>query len=417
MSGDQIPGTGHIGYPLDPADSFGRMNVAQPVTLFEAQFNYGLQPSLFDQYVTNGNIVHVPAHSAVRLSTGGGTVGNRAVFQSRKYIRYQPGKAHNLLWTCVLGSPKADVRQIAGLIDDEDGLAFVQDGSGLGVLMRTSTSGMVVDNIVPQAEWNLDRLDGTGKSEIPLDVTKNNIMVIDMQWLGAGRVRWGFDFGGHITYCHQSQWANTVELPFMRTANLPFRVEIKNTGSADGETTLDFTCVTVYSNGGSKQSFLTRSTNNAEATAGADSLRSVTSATEALPVLSIRPRASFNGLTNRGQVRPTSCQVASKDAAVAYSIIQNGTLVDASFSDVNSDSIVEVDTSATGISGGIVVASGYLGADIGMPGMGFTTRDMENIILSNNIQGDTTETLTVAIRLADGVSSGCAGGFTWQELR
>lgn len=308
--------------------------------------------------------------------------------------------------------------KIVGLIDDEDGLAFIQDEAGLGVLRRTSTSGAPVDNIVYQPAWNLDHLDATRPSFVPLDVTKNNIFVIDMQWLGAGKVRYGFDFGGHVTYCHQIEWANTDAFPFMRTANLPFRAEIENVDAADSETSFDFNCVAINSGGGSEPLALLRSTSNNVASDGVTPMRNVSTGSQPLPMLSIRPRTSFNGLTNRGQVRPMSFEVASQDAPVAYAVVLNGSLTGASFSDVDTvDSVVEADVSATAISGGMVVASGYLGAGAGIQAMETTKADLENIILSNNIAGDDTETITLVISLTNGVPSNCAGAFSWGELR
>lgn len=410
MVRDVFPGEERIAYPeTDPLDSFGRARTAPPFAIFDSQFNYGLQPSLFQQQTIDGDISHVPSISTVRLSNGGVESGNSAIFQSRAYHRYLPGISHQIVWTCMFGDPVNGVIKTIGLFDAEDGIGFIQKESGIGILRRTSVSGSAVDNITPQSEWNLDKLDGTGQSRQALDLGNDNIFVIDFQWLGAGRVRYGFDFSGHITYCHQIQWANTEPNPFMRTANLPFRVEIENTDTADSEATFDFTCVAISSGGGSKPVGLTRSTNIID-------FKQI--AGDNVPVLSIRPRTSFNGLPHRGQVIPTSFQVASKEAPVAFVVIKGGTLTDAAFADVNpSDSSVQMDVAATAITGGVVVASGYLGAGVGMPAMGVVTHELENVILSNNIAGDETEILSLVISRADGVNSNCAGAFTWQELR
>lgn len=416
---DHYAGQEHIAYSgVEPLDSFGRIRVSPPFTIFDSQFNYDLQPSLFQQQVINGSITHMPFVSTVRLSTDSITVGSSAILQSKRYLRYLPGMSHQVVWTCVFGDPETGVVRTVGLLDDEDGLGFIQDETGIGILRRTSTSGSPVDNIIPQSEWNLDRLDGSGEGRQVLDVSSDNIYVIDFQWLGAGRIRWGLDFSGHITYVHQVQWANSAEVPFMRTANLPFRVSIENVATADTTASFDFTCVVINSEGGSEPSPLIRSTSNDEASGGVTSLRNVSSSNEPLPVLSIRLRTSFKSLTNRGQVIPTSYTIASKDAPVAYAIILNGVLTGASFANVNTvNSIVEVDDSATAISGGIVIDSGYLGAGAGMQVMETVILKLKNIILSNNIAGNETEILSLVISLVGGVPSDCAGAFTWGELR
>lgn len=47
---DHYAGQEHIAYPgVEPLDSFGRLRVSPPFTIFDSQFNYDLQPSLFQQ--------------------------------------------------------------------------------------------------------------------------------------------------------------------------------------------------------------------------------------------------------------------------------------------------------------------------------------------------------------------------------
>lgn len=422
MLPEYLPGDKLIAYPArEPLDSFGRMRISTPFNVFNAQFNYGLQPLLFESLTNNGSITHMPFSSSVRLSTEGSASGNNAIFQSKQHFRYNPDRAQQIIWTCVLGAKKNNVKQSIGYYDPEDGLGFLQDSSELNILRRSSTSGSPEDELVPQSLWNLDGLghpdNEKNSSGVTLDVAKKNIFIIDFGWLGSGLIRWGFDFGGHTTYIHQMQFANTDIVPFMRTANLPFRVEIENTGIASGETIFDFNCVAINSEGGSEPVGIKGATNNGIATGGNTPLRAVTSSTDLLPILSIRPKTTFNSLTNRGQIRPISYRIASKDAPVYYSIVLNGTLTGELFNDVNTEnSIVQVDTSATTLSGGTIVDCGYVGGVMGVQGLGITPLDLKNIVLSNNIIGDATDILTIAVGRADGVNSDCGAGFAWKEL-
>lgn len=420
---EHYPGISKIAYPNEePLDGFGRVRVSYPFRIFDAQFNYGLQPRIFEQLNNGeGSVVHVPFSSAARLSTGGGLAGNRSIFQSKLYHRYNPDKSQQIVWTCVLGDKKNNVSKIIGYIDDEDGLAFIQDQNSLGILRRTSTSGLPIDNITPQSEWNIDGLNKSLNSKNPsgitLDEANDNIFIVDFQWLGAGRIRYGFDFGGHITYVHQEEFANTRTTPFMRTANLPFRVEILNTGEVDGETTLDFICLAINSEGGAEPRGLPGLINNALATGGVAPFRAVTSGNQPIPIISIRPNSIFKGLINRSQVRPIKCEATSKDASVYYSVILNGILIGSSFVNVDTDSNVEVDVSATGISGGIIIDGGYVGGVIGAQGLDVDESNLEDIILSNNIVGDFTDILSIVVGLAGSINSDCAGEFKWGELR
>nr|WRJ69721.1 virion structural protein-like protein [Oceanusvirus sp.] len=87
-----------------------------------------------------------------------------------------------------------------------------------------------IETRVPQNEFNLDRLDGTGKSLYNLDVTKIQMIIIEYTWYGAGRAQVGVKgTNGEIVYAHQFIHNNHMLENFTRTGSLPVRFEI-NTG-------------------------------------------------------------------------------------------------------------------------------------------------------------------------------------------
>lgn len=82
---------------------------------------------------------------------------------------------------------------------------------------------------VPQTEWNMDRLDGSGPSGYTLDTTQMQMSYIDYTWYGAGFIRFGFrTTEGNITYCHRMPNNNTNTEAYMRSGNLPARYEAIN---------------------------------------------------------------------------------------------------------------------------------------------------------------------------------------------
>jgi len=82
---------------------------------------------------------------------------------------------------------------------------------------------------VPQTEWNMDKMDGTGPSGYTLDPTQMQMAYIDYTWYGAGFIRFGFrGTEGNITYCHRMPNNNTNTEAYMRSGNLPARYEAIN---------------------------------------------------------------------------------------------------------------------------------------------------------------------------------------------
>ena len=92
------------------------------------------------------------------------------------------------------------------------------------------TSGGIISKIVdfkvPQSQWNIDKMDGTGPSGVNLNLSKMQMFYIDYSWYGAGAIRFGFkDHNGEVIYCHRMTHANVKTEAYMRTGNLPARYE------------------------------------------------------------------------------------------------------------------------------------------------------------------------------------------------
>jgi hypothetical protein len=99
-----------------------------------------------------------------------------------------------------------------------------------GQTISTSAKIYKIQTIrVPQNEFNLDRLDGTGPSGYILDPTKMQMIYIDYTWYGSGFIRFGMRMtNGDIMYCHRMPNNNINTQSYMRSGNLPARYEVHN---------------------------------------------------------------------------------------------------------------------------------------------------------------------------------------------
>jgi hypothetical protein len=84
---------------------------------------------------------------------------------------------------------------------------------------------------VPQSQWNMDKMNGTGPTGYNLDISKMQMAYIDYTWYGAGFIRFGFRaVNGEIIYCHKMPNNNVNTQAYMRSGNLPGRFEAANYG-------------------------------------------------------------------------------------------------------------------------------------------------------------------------------------------
>lgn len=225
-------------------DAFGRMQVAQPYTLFDSQHRYEENNKFFNDLTGTGAATHDADASLVNMTVSG---AGSVVRETTQVFTYQPGKALEIYNTFTLSAPTSGITQRVGYFNTDNGVILETEDENVYLTLRSNSSGSVVNNRIAQQDWNVDPLDGTGPSKINLDLTKSQIQFIDIEWLGVGTVRVGFVIDGAFVIAHKFHHANNIVGTYMTTATLPVRYELISTGPS---ATLKHICNTVISNGG-----------------------------------------------------------------------------------------------------------------------------------------------------------------------
>lgn len=327
-------------------DAFARLRVASPQTLFESQLQYDDKPQLWETNIEgNGSNTYLPNESSCLLSVS--DTGDGVVRQTYEYFRYQPGKSTFISFTAVFDEPDTNIVRRAGYFDDNDGI-FLQMDSEMKVGIRSSITGTPDDDIIPRSNWNLDKLDGNGPSKLTIDFTNANIYVMDLQWLGSGRVRFGVMYRGDIIYFHEKEHSSTIPSVYMKTATLPCRYEIYSNGGSGQFKQL---CTTVISEGGFKQKGYVHAIDT-----GNESMRIGNTEQS---VLSIRLNPNYPRATLFPQFA-SILQTSNSDILRYRIVIRHETDDTMTWNDISGDSLVQYSTTMSGITGGQVIESGYL---------------------------------------------------------
>lgn len=237
-------------------DAFGRWRTSDPYTIFDTKQLVDKLPLFYDEVIVGAGAasVHDPNRASTVMSVPDGVVSS-VTRQSKLRGTYQPGKSLLIFCTFARAHGVSGITKRMAYFDGRNGLFLQSTVDGLAVGRRSFVTGAAVDTIVPQADWNVDRMDGTGKSRVNLDMTKTQIFVLDMEWLGVGRVRFGWVVDGKIYYCHYLNNANLLDAVYMSTPNLPVRYEIINDGTG-GAAELEHICSTIISEGGQQSTVL-----------------------------------------------------------------------------------------------------------------------------------------------------------------
>ena len=388
-------------------DAFGRLRVSQPYTLFDSQNRYAAD-NQFDVATTGtGTTTFLPNEAAVKMEVTGAGVGS-VLRQSYRSFPYQPGKGLLVLATFVMDSSMSlNLTQRVGYYNDQNGVFFQRIDGTFSFVLRSYVTGSVSNvRTVDQADWNGDKLDGTGASGYTLDPSKAQILWMDFEWLGVGSVRCGFIIDGQYIVCHTFNNANEITNVYMTTAILPVRYEIVSTTSAVAAS-MKAICCSVVSEGGFEQTSIDHVARRTTILA--------TIGTTFLPVVSIRLAAGRTGavvLPNRVQVLPTTNQ------NYEVALIKNPTLTAASWTAVPTDSNVEFDVAATATTGGSIVQTDYV-TSTGSGGVGNTSAATGynfDLQLGASIAG-VSDIYTVAVRTVSGATTGdVVGSLSFYDL-
>lgn len=343
-----------VGFEDTAIDSFARLKVANPVTIFDSQHRYKDNGKWDTLLVNGGTATHDPNESTIKMTIGI-TAGAKVVRQSRSAFAYQPGKSLLVLNTFAMDSGRANLTQRVGYFNEYNGIFLERSGfygTSLSVVLRSNVTGSTTENRVYQNEWNGDKFDGSGPSGRTLDTTKGNIMWTDVEWLGVGDVRCGFIVDGRPVVAHTFHHDNEKPTTYMTTAVLPIRYEIFNGNTGSTGSTMRQICSTVISEGGYSGRSVRHSVGvGLTSSAG---MKTLQNSSTYYPVLSIRLSASRTDSV----VVPTQLEIVTNDKVPwHYKLLLNPTLTAPSWN-THSNGTIEFDTSATGIAGGEEIRGG-----------------------------------------------------------
>jgi len=398
------------------ADAFSRLRVSEPFTLGDYKHLYGLDPNFLD-HVENGGSVSFQANQACARLTTSGNSNSRVVHQSKFYHHYMPGKSQLILSSFNFYNAVANVTKRTGYFDDNNGIFFEQAGDGtLSIVLRSFVSGVAVETRKTQAEWNTDACDGTGASKFDLQIDKTQLLFIDFQWLGVGKIRVGFAHEGSYIVAHTFNGSNDLSTVYMSNPNLPVRCEILNTGATAGSY-FDQICSTVISEGGYVEA-------GQDWAVQSPALRSL-GVGATLPVLAIRLKTSFNTYLNRMIVRLGNVNIFSDSGNISYSItkLPNGaSLTGGAWVSADPSSGVEYNATATAFSNPDVMDTGFCASAVnggnksgGSPSANLPSAAKKNYIVQNFDSTDS-EIYVITATNIDTKSTNVGVGMQWREI-
>jgi hypothetical protein len=392
------------------ADAFGRLRISQPLTLFDSSHRYKDNGLWATSTSSGGAAVFSPNEGLMNLNVDT-TAGSEVLRETFKVMSYQPGKSLLVMNTFVMAPAQGNLRQRVGYFGTDNGIYVQLDDNTLSFVERSLVTGVVTESVVDQSSWNADTLDGNGPSGITLDITKAQILFMDIEWLGEGTVRVGFIIDGNFIVCHRFNHANFITSTYITTASLPLRYEITNIGNVDNPSTLKQVCSSAISEGGYElrgaQQAVGTPINAPMTFAVAGTyypMVGIRLKTTALDAIVITTAVSILGLGNGKNY--------------AWRVVQSAITTGGAWTSAGADSSVEYNLTGTSVTGGRVLAQGYANSsNQGSPSINI----LKEAIFASQLERNTfTGTrFELVIEMAIDATGGTLGAYVsldWEEV-
>lgn len=406
-----------VGFPISFAntpniDAFGRLRVSTPLTLFDSSHRYR-DNNLWSSLTAVDGTYSFNQNQGLIDMTVSGLSGSSVIRETTKVFSYQPGKSLLTLNTFVMAPSTTNLRQRIGYFGQDNGIYLQLDDDIMSFVERSIVNGSpATETVIPVAAWNGDKLNGTGPSKLTLDITKAQIMWMDIEWLGLGTVRAGFVINGQFITCHSFHHANLIASTYITTASLPLRYEITNKGATSGTRTMKQVCSTVISEGGYELRGLQQAISipiNAPSTFAAINTF--------YPIISLRLKASPNRLD--AVVILTALSVLGKGNGINYNwqVKAAGVTSGGSWFSAGNDSAVEYNITGTSYSGGRILASGFLNAsNQASPNIDILKEALFKFQLERNSFTNTPYEITLVASTDTENGSGMFASMDWEEI-
>ena len=387
-------------------DAFGRARVTNPFTLFESQHRYFENSKWNTDTATGGTATHVPAESVMNLAVTT-TSGSKVYRETKRVFAYQPGKSLLIMTTFAMASPKTNLRQRVGYFSTLDGIYLENDGTYNYIVLRSQSLGTTTR--IRQDAWNGDKFDGTGSSGRNINVSKSQILWVDIEWLGVGDVRVGFVVDGAMVLAHTFHNDNEQTTTYMTTAILPVRYEIENTGTTASASTMKQICSTVISEGGFELFGFQQAVGTPITTA-----RTLTTAGTFYPIVALRLKST--ALDDIAILTALSLLGSGNNVNYNWKVLNASTITGGTWVSAGSGSSIEYNITGTGTSGGDVLASGYFSSSTqSSPAVDILKEALFKFQFERNSFTSTPSVIALAIASDNGGAS-VYGSIDWEEI-
>lgn len=336
-----------------PLTAFNDLRTAELTPQFQGSFEYTVDNTelTINSASGGGTVTQGSGMAVIRTSA---TSGSTAKLISKRHARYRAGLGGLVRFTTLFNAPSEGTQQYFGLADEAGASVAFKNGLMIGYnglifgLHRFSND---TQTTYPISAWS-DKLDGSGKSDTIFAPEKLNVWSIQYQYLGAGGIELFYEVSE--TKILESvclvAYANKHTEPSSHNPNYHYTIYADNGATAE-DLTIKSSSYAYLIEGKTKYFELHQPQFSSDK-------QVKTSLTTEIAIFTIRNKTLYAAKTNFIDILleniTSSLEATSANNLGSVRLIRDATLGGTpSFSDIHAtDSIAEIDTSGTTVTGG-----------------------------------------------------------------
>lgn len=360
LGGDQASQNVSIVEGISKA-AFGEVLTADLHPQFQLTFEYTVDNTELTKNTTTGSGTVTQADAMAVISSGT-TAGSTALLQSKRHAKYRSGLGGLLRYTDLFTAPVSDTSQLIGLADELGSSAVFKNGIMIGY-DKNVNDGLVFglfryanDVVFPIdiTGWD-DPLDGSGLSGDTLVPEKINVNETRFQFLGGGAIELSRERndGGELKKVHTVDYVNRNIQPSSFNPNYHGTIFTDN-GSTTSDMILKSSSLGYFIEG--KTSLI-----ELQQPQHSSGIQQALTVIAEVPIFTIRNRSIYASKTNFIDmlIEFFTCSIEANQAnnLGQVRLVKNASLTGTPvWSNINTNnSVAEIDTSATGLSGGVEI--------------------------------------------------------------
>jgi hypothetical protein len=198
----------------------GELHVAGKVDEVNINFQYGLRTAnaVIAQSGT-GSTGTVKSTGSASAGTG---IGSASII-SKNPVRYRAGHESHCALSCIFGAAQAGVNQYAGFLNTTDTFAVGYNGASFGIWFIEGGNVTFVD----QSSFNIDKVDGTGKSGFKINPQMGNLYRLTFTWHGFLPLMLEIADGLEWRPVHILDFTNKITETHLENPHIPVGVKIE----------------------------------------------------------------------------------------------------------------------------------------------------------------------------------------------